>query len=505
MNSTIFKSSWVLATQWDNESLQYVLAEKQGAKLTLVAARSFADTGDADYISELLAAELKKHGARRPTVLVALARSKVDMFTLELPPATNDELASLVPLQAMQHAPEIGADAALDFLPLDDDPMASRNVLVVVPHPGVLDDTREVLQDAGLTPRHVSFRPIATLPLIRRHTTQVAGHALVVTLQGDEADILLVDGGQLRLTRSVRLPDRDDLLFMASLSSEIDRTEIAAPQSSSLADDSTSSDDLDVTAEEKIEHVYSFGGGDERAIWETLSEELASPVTQLDPFQYLPQRTKMSLRESGRFAPLVGLLHEYLAGSATLDFLHPRRPAQTPSVLRRYSVFAIAAIVLLGIAGYAVYDKRKMATAELDSLRGQLAQLEKMADKVERKQRIVAAINAWKADDVNWLDELRDMSLRFPGPADAVIERMTIGPAAGGGNAVGLQVRVRDPAIVSMMEANLRDEYHSIRSKRVSEVASEDDFGWQLDASILVSPRPPDTYRRFLTLEKPGD
>ena len=168
---------------------------------------------------------------------------------------------------------------------------------------------------------------------------------------------------------------------------------------------------------------------------------------------------------------------------------------QTPSMLRRYSVFAIAAAVLLGIACFAVYDKRKTATEELDSLRGQLAQIEKMADKVEGKQRIVSAISAWQVDDVNWLDELRDLSLRFPGPADAVIERMTISPAAGGGNLVSLQVRVRDPVVVSMMEANLRDEHHSIRSKRVSELTNEEDFGWQFDASILVSPRPPDAYR----------
>jgi hypothetical protein len=128
--------------------------------------------------------------------------------------------------------------------------------------------------------------------------------------------------------------------------------------------------------------------------------------------------------------------------------------------------------------------------------------VEKMADKVDRRQRIVSAINSWQADDVNWLDELRDLSLRFPGPADAVIERMTVAPAADGGNIVGLQVRVRDPAVVSMMEANLRDEHHSIRSKRVSELSGEDDFGWRFDASILVGPRQPEAYRRFLALEK---
>ncbi len=53
-----------------------------------------------------------------------------------------------------------------------------------------------------------------------------------------------------------------------------------------------------------------------------------------------------------------------------------------------------------------------------------------------------------------------------------------------------------------MMEANLRDEYHSIRSKRVSELPNEEDFGWQFDASILVSPRPPEAYRHFLALEE---
>ena len=105
MSNTFFKSSSVLATQWDNESLQYVLAEKRGSKLTVVSARSFEHTGDVEFLSEMLAAEMKKHGARRPTVLVALARSQVDMFTLDLPPATNDELANLVPLQVPYQVP----------------------------------------------------------------------------------------------------------------------------------------------------------------------------------------------------------------------------------------------------------------------------------------------------------------------------------------------------------------------------------------------------------------
>ncbi len=502
MSSSFFKSSWVLATQWDKESLQFVLAKKHGTKLSVAEARSFEHAGNIDFLSELMAAELKKHGARRPTVLVALVRSQVDMFTLSLPPATDDELAILVRLQTVQQAPEIGEDAELDFLPLDDDPSGPRSVLTVVPHPGVLEETRKTLQAAGVTLSQASFRPLATLPLARRLTAQTQHRALTVALHDKEADILLVEGSQPVLTRSVRLPDRDDLLFVASLSSEIHRTEIAAPRSRHLPEDSSASPEFDSPAAGRIESIYCFGGSDEQATWDALSNELGRPIKPVDPFQYLPLRENLSLRESGRFAPLVGMLHDYLEGDTTLDFLHPRRPAKMPSMLRRYAMLAVAAVALIGLAGFAVYEKRQTLTEELESLRGQVAQVDRMSEKIDRRQRIVSSVNAWQADDVNWLDELRDLSLRFPGPADAVVERMAVAPAAGGGNIVNLQVRVRDPAVVSMMEANLRDEYHSIRSKRVSELSGQDDFGWQFDASILVSPRQADAYRSFLALEK---
>ena len=123
-----------------------------------------------------------------------------------------------------------------------------------------------------------------------------------------------------------------------------------------------------------------------------------------------------------------------------------------------------------------------------------------MLAKVGRRQRVATAITNWQADDINWLDELRDLSIRFPGPAEALVQRMNVTPV-NQGNLVTLQLRVKDPSVVPLMEANLRDEYHAIQSKRVSEIPDAEEFGWQLDTTILVRPRPRELYLPYLAME----
>ena len=501
------KTDWVLAAQWDSESLQYVLAKRNGTDLNVVSARCLEHTGENDYITELLNAELKKHAAHRPDVVVALNRSQVDLFPLELPPAADDELASLVALQATQHVSDNADNAMLDFLPLGNcsanDAPYSRNVLAVAPQSQAIDAVRELLASVDLAKLvRIGLRPLASLtfaqsmiaepPSKQTSPALTADRTLFITLHDQQADLLLLDGLELRLSRSIRLPSRDDPGFVENLMSEIRRTEMVAPAD---IDDDTNMEQSSSVSTSSINQILACGGIDEEAIWHSLEQLAGIRVHLISPLEYLPSDHKIVARESGRFAPLVGLLLEHTGDRSTVNFLDPRRPAVAPGFLRRFGVYVAAAMLALAMLGYFAFEQRTAVDAELETLSTQFAQAEELAAKLQRRERIASAVEQWQADDVSCLDELRDLSQRFPTQKDAYVQRMVIAPTQVGAKTVTLQVRVRDPSLVSMMESNLRDSHHRIVSKRVTEFSAEDEFGWQFDATILVTPRDASSYR----------
>ena len=112
---------------------------------------------------------------------------------------------------------------------------------------------------------------------------------------------------------------------------------------------------------------------------------------------------------------------------------------------------------------------------------------------VKQKNRI-EAIAAWKNRDVNWLEELRDLSIRFPGPRDAVVLRMSMRPSQGAGGLIDLQGLVRDPKVVVNLERQVRDDFRTVRSRRVQQRTQEDDYTWLYETSVSVAPRRPDQY-----------
>jgi hypothetical protein len=151
------------------------------------------------------------------------------------------------------------------------------------------------------------------------------------------------------------------------------------------------------------------------------------------------------------------------------------------------------ALVALALVLY-VWSTLAEVNADNQRLAARLRDLNETARKgVKQKQRI-EAIAAWKNRDVNWLEELRDLSVRFPGPRDAVVLRMSMRPSQGAGGLVDLQGLVRDPKVVVNLERQLRDGFRTVRSRRVQQRTQEDDYTWVYETSVSVAPRRPDQY-----------
>jgi hypothetical protein len=214
----------------------------------------------------------------------------------------------------------------------------------------------------------------------------------------------------------------------------------------------------------------------------------------LDPFSLTGVAETRVPPDRGRFAPLLGMLLDEVVHSHPVDFLHPHRPVKPiPPWRVAAAVVGVVAVLALGLTFY-VWGQLAEVNQVNQDLRQRLRDLNTTSRKaVEQKNRI-EAIAAWKSRDVNWLDELRDLSQQFPGARDAAVLRMTMRPAQTRGGMVDLQGLVRDPNIVATIEGKVRDPFRSVRSRRIQQRALEEDYAWSFETSISVTPRRPEQY-----------
>ena len=153
-------------------------------------------------------------------------------------------------------------------------------------------------------------------------------------------------------------------------------------------------------------------------------------------------------------------------------------------------------LALVGIGAYYLWDVSEQAAAEIAELRDALDNTTAKLEKVKQKQAVVDAVWRWQTDNVNWLDELYDLTRRFPNGRDAIIRRLTISPGRDGELVVDLYVQVRDPAVITQLGDQLRDAFHDVRSKGVSEQSSSTDYPWQFETRITLRKRDVDEYRK---------
>jgi hypothetical protein len=141
-----------------------------------------------------------------------------------------------------------------------------------------------------------------------------------------------------------------------------------------------------------------------------------------------------------------------------------------------------------------VWDTLATLDEQNDQLAQRLQDLDELVEHASHQEELVEEIRHWNATNVNWLDELRDFSLRFPPSRDAMVLRMSLNPGRTGGGLIDLQGVVRDPSVVLQMEHNVRDEFHEVRSNRVQERVQEKSHAWYFETSVVVAKRDQSQY-----------
>lgn len=484
----------LLAIDWDRREARCLLANVSGKKLQLLWAGAaplvdVAEAGSDSYpdIGGSLRSALDEQAVRGVRTLVAIDRASVDLMTFTLPPAKDAELPELVAHQAMRESPMAGEDAAVDFTPSTEDPTEPRQVIAAVLGPQQLRRIQEICTAAGVRPRRIVLRALAAASLYTHLPSESEEALVVVNVLADEADLTVLADRHPLFLRTVRLPaGLDEEGTAARLAGEIHRTLLVAQQGP--------------LGGRSVDRLVLFGGRDEHSMLAArLEEELSLPLTVLDPFKALGLSGGLVPEQPGRFAALLGALWDEATGRApAMDFLHPKRPAKPGS--RRRPLLAAVALVLVALAGigYHTYAQITDLDETNQELTDQLNELNALLKKASAQRQLAEAVRLWKAGEVNWLDELRDLSLRLPPSRDVILSRISMTPGRGGGGQLHLSGLVRDPLVVTEIERRLREAQHrDVRSQRIAPREGEG-YTRTFEISATVVPRTKEEYAAAL-------
>jgi hypothetical protein len=148
-------------------------------------------------------------------------------------------------------------------------------------------------------------------------------------------------------------------------------------------------------------------------VGDRLRDTLAIPVSRFDP---LGGEQPPAGATAGSFAGAAGLLYLFGRGKGLpINFVRPREPKPPIDPNRRLLTWAgIAAGVLVligGIGGYALVAANQK---KVDALQKQKKDLDEDLVRFDADERRIAAVDQWQKSEIVWLDEIYNLTARFP-------------------------------------------------------------------------------------------
>ncbi len=481
-----------LALEWDSREARIAVARTRGKEAVVehafaveLAPPNVGETLTEAQVGERVAAALAARRIGRCETLVAVGRSNVELRRLSLPPAPPEELPDLVRFQDMRDFSGVNEDWLLDYVPLDtssteaapENGGGALGVLAAVISPKGVEQIRQTCAAAGLEPEKLVLRPFAAGSLLRRARPS-SECRLLVDLVRDEADLTVLIGDNVVFVRTVRLPTATDDAQTRALVAEARRT-IAAAQNQ--------------LGGRRVERVVICGETSRvEAVATMVQEQLSVPVEPFDPFSVveIDGDLKTGLPDyPGRFAPLLGMLQDEAAQVRhDIDFFNPRRRPEPPSQRRRYVLAAAVAASLVLADTFLVWQKLAADDHNIKTLQREISELNKLVDQARTLQAKAEDIHQFTRGDINWLDELKDVSRDLPPGDKILVTRLRAVSLSAGGGQFLLDGYARQASDISQMIHNLQSERREASGKGGQENRQRADYPWRFDNAVVALP-----------------
>ncbi len=482
--------SKLLAVSWNSQALRYVLVEtqKRGAVRLLNAGEKSCtdavDNGDADAASADVVLRLREVvselKASRAKLVLCVGRGSVDSATFTVPPASETELPTLVQNMAQRHLTGPGEDVTIDFVsfPLLDD--GSRQVSAMAMAPAQEQLIHRMVEASGSAR---ASAVVVTHPLRAFVPPQLEANrsaALVVSKGQQSAHILVVQRQCPVLSRTLRLdPGATREAEARFIAAEIHRTIL------------TVGDRLE-RGVEITTAVLVGSSGDTDMLASSLEGRIDAVLTQTSAADLVNGR--IGEASHGGYAPLIAAAWE-AAGEATpaVDFLNPKRPPASTD--RRNRLVTIAVVMLLAAGGSWYYVSSMFGEWDdkIGDLELQLKLMQENVDKTAAIRRQAAGLARWERSRMNWLDEIRDITIRMPPRPELSVRQFAATPV-GSGFRVTFQGTSSSPEAHRAMELGIQDRYHTTRTPSFSESRNGKDVVWNFRTTLQIRQRSKESY-----------
>ncbi|MEX2142842.1 MAG: hypothetical protein WD894_26535 [Pirellulales bacterium] len=427
-----------LALEWDEHEMRLAIASGRGS--TAVLEKAFAvplpavadgQTQPAATVAAALRQALAGESLRRVETLAVVGRPSIELKELSLPPAPDEDLPDMVRFQALRDFTQLSEDTPLDFIALPGEDQEHRSVLAAAISQELLGEIRSTCEQAGLELKHLVLRPCAAAALLKRHQAAAGQVRMFVDLLRDEVDLTVLDQDTPLLMRTTRLPgDASQPEFCRPVFLEIRRT-IAAVQNKLHG--------------RRVEKIWLCGDGpSQQTLSEMVKSELDLPTELFDPFTAFELSGTLRQRlpeHHSRFAPLLGMLADAVAGDRhSIDFLQPRRRPAPKTRQRELAIaIACAAVLLLGFIGW-TWWRMELLDGDIAQRQQEKASLEKKVKDNAKVEKEAKELNTWLAKDIPWLDAIQRLSTEGPKGEDAMIVGLKAEAEKTGGGTLTLEV-----------------------------------------------------------------
>ena len=473
----------LLALEWDEREARVAVATvrrgeavvEQAFTVTLHPERPGQTPAD---IGGKLGAALSARGiSGRLECLVAVGRSSIELRHLSLPPSPEDELPEMVRFQALREFNALGDDWPLDFLPISGSDIEPRGVLAAAIAPELVTQIDATLQAAGHKPQHLILRACAAAALLRRSRPSGTERVrLLVDVLTDEADLTVLENDIVVFLRTVRLPGEPGSAEQSrGLIAETRRTMVAAQNRLGGG---------------RVEAVYLCGGEQaQKALAEQMQLDLNLPVQVFQPFGGVACERELQQNlpaNPGHFTPLLGMLLDAATDTPhALDFLHPRRKPEPPNRRNQYVLAGTAAAGLLLVLFAWFWFAKSGLDAEIAQVRQQRADLTGELKKAEELDKRMSVLDGWLADDFVWLDELRDLSAKFPSSKEAMLKGLQISGKKKFGE-MQLDGVVQNSDTLHRWGQAVRDPRHQAELKKENQGQGDKMYPWNFSSAVTV-------------------
>jgi Tfp pilus assembly PilM family ATPase/FtsZ-binding cell division protein ZapB len=483
-----------LALEWEHEQIAGVLATVGGGQVVVrqsfVIPRKSATGSDAALPPDWLRQELARLGvAPTSQVLVTLPRDDAFVRRLELPEVPDEELPTIVRFQMGTKSSVSMDDQSLDFIPLAKrSELPGREVLAAtVPHE-LLNEIRQQCQGLNATLAGVGLAATAIAELVVRAEEGVTGDrsgvSLVVGRFAHRLEIAVYRLGGVFFSHAARLSAGVDGESQ-SIVPEVSRALVALRGALS---------DL------KIERVWTLvSPAEQETVGSALERRLNCEVRPLNAWGMVStagEAASPDQAESPQFAgPLGMLLSRGASRALALDFLNPRKTVVKPDNRKRNLQLAGlgAGALVASLLGYQAWTVSSL-DAEIEQLKFKDNQLAAEIKKAKPIENSVALIEKWRGDNVDWLEQMRDLAERMPSTERIYLESLQltrVGSQPPKLIAHGFAREQKD--VMELSSALHMSERYRVMPYQASKTGADSFYPWRIDGQevLLAEPEKP--------------